>query len=140
MLIKDVMTVRPVCIGMDISLREIHELFENGSFSHVLVLDDDEKLIGIISDRDVLRLMSPYVNTAAETYRDLNTLSRKAHQIMTRDPFTARLQMTVPEAARFFLEKRVSCLPVIDDRENVVGIVTTRDLLRQLAGEKAHGN
>lgn len=54
MKIERLMTTRLITVGMDVSLKEIRDLFEKASFHHLLVTEND-KLVGIISDRDILR-------------------------------------------------------------------------------------
>ena len=85
MTVADIMTKEVITIGMDDSLQAINNMFEKHRFHHVLVLENEE-LVGVISDRDVLRKISPFINTLSEDFRDLETLNTKAHQIMTRTP------------------------------------------------------
>src|SRR3546814_15070917 len=61
-------------------------------------------------------------------------MKRHAHQIMTRKPVTTRADVAVEVAARRLLEADVSCLPVVDADDRVVGIVTCHDLLRAVRG------
>jgi acetoin utilization protein AcuB len=98
----------------------------------LLVVDEHKKLSGIVSDRDLLRALSPYVGSAAETERDLATLNKRVHQIMTRHPITLRAQSAVAEAVNLLLAHRISCVPVVDDDFKPIGIVSWRDLLKSL--------
>jgi acetoin utilization protein AcuB len=98
----------------------------------LLVLDQHKKLSGIVSDRDLLKALSPYVGSAAETTRDLATLNKRVHQIMTRHPITLHPRSEIAEAARVLLAHRISCIPVVDDEHKPVGIVSWRDVLKSL--------
>jgi acetoin utilization protein AcuB len=129
-----IMTARVVTVEMDDRLEVVKEIFDTKSFHHLLVVDEDRKLSGVVSDRDLLRAISPYVGSAAETERDLATLNKRVHQIMSRHPITLRPQSKVAEAVRLLLAHRISCIPVVDDESKPVGIVSWRDLLRSLAG------
>jgi len=122
-----------VTIGMDDSVVRVRELFDEHKFHHLLVVESG-RLVGVISDRDLLRNVSPFVGKRSERSQDMETLRRRVHQIMTRKPVTITLDVTVENAAEVMLEYRVSCLPVVTEGRQVVGIVTWRDLLRCLHG------
>jgi len=70
---------------------------------------------------------------AAETARDLATLNKRVHQIMSRNPVTLRPDSSVSEAARLILEHGISCIPVVNGAGKPVGIVSWRDLLKSLS-------
>ena len=91
---------------------------------------EDDDLIGIISDRDVLKEISPHVNTLAEDTRALKSLKKKAHQIMTRQPITVKTNSLVEDAARILLNERISCLPVVSPSGSVEGILSWKDILK----------
>ena len=128
MLIKEIMTTRVATVSMDDRLGVIKEIFEQAHFRHLLVLEE-EVLVGVISDRDLLRALSPYLDTDAEMNRDTETLNRRAHQIMSRQPITISPERSLQEAASIMLEQHVSCLPVLENGA-LVGIVSWKDLLR----------
>lgn len=128
MQIREIMTTRVATVSMDDRLNVIKEIFEQAHFRHLLVLEEDQ-LVGVISDRDLLRALSPYLDTEAEMMRDTETLNRRAHQIMSRHPITIAPDSSVRDAARMLLEQHVSCLPVLENGV-LVGIVSWKDLLR----------
>ena len=132
MLIKEIMTTRVATVSMDDRLGVIKEIFEQAHFRHLLVLEE-EVLVGVISDRDLLRALSPYLDTDAEMNRDTETLNRRAHQIMSRQPNTISPERSLQEAASIMLEQHVSCLPVLENGA-LVGIVSWKDLLRVMRG------
>src|SRR5580700_10157122 len=115
MTLEKIMTAKVVTVQMDDRLEVVKEIFDTMSFHHLLVVDEHKKLSGIVSDRDLLRALSPYVGSAAETERDLATLNKRVHQIMTRHPITLRAQSAVAEAVNLLLAHRISCVPVVDD-------------------------
>lgn len=133
--IEKIMTRRVVSVEMDDSLSLVKTLFEKVSFHHLLVVEQN-KLVGIISDRDLLKALSPYINTAAETQRDLNSLNKKAHQIMSRNPITLRAQDSVYQAIDVFMAESISCIPITDEDKKPIGILSWRDILHALAEKK----
>lgn len=123
---RDVVTVAPAA-----ALTEIRNSLHEGGFHHLLVVEDGE-LLGVISDRDVLRAISPFLDTYTEEHRDVQTLSQPARDIMRTDPITVRRGTGTEEAVHLLLDHDISSLPVLEDAE-LVGIVTTKDLLHHYA-------
>lgn len=122
------MSTRVVTIEMDDRLSVAKEIFENAPFHHLLVIEDDE-LQGVLSERDYLRALSPNIGNINETERDSETLQRRAHQVMSRNPITIAPHKTLKEASRLMLEHDIGSLPVLK-RGEIVGIITWKDLLR----------
>ena len=133
--VQEIMTKRVVTVEMDDSLSTIKGIFDAASFRHLLVVDAEKKLCGIVSDRDLLRALSPYLGTRMENSRDLATLNKKAHQIMSRGLVTLNVLSSVESALQAFSQHKISCLPVIDGENRPIGIVSWRDLLHHFASE-----
>ena len=131
------MTTRVVTIEMDDSLEMVRDIFKKVRFHHLLVVDND-KLVGIISDRDMLKAVSPFVGTMSETTRDRATLNKRAHQIMLHHPVTVRSSCSLQEAAQLMLARGISCLPVTTVNGEVLGMVTWKDVLRAILD--SHGS
>jgi acetoin utilization protein AcuB len=129
MKISEIMSTRVITVELDDSLRFINEIMANAKFHHLPVTNNG-RLQGMISDRDILKATSPFLDTDAETRRDFEILNRKAHQIMTRDPITVPSDMPIKDAIHILLENGISCLPVISENERLVGIVTWKDLIK----------
>jgi acetoin utilization protein AcuB len=134
--LRQIMSPQVVTVSMDDSLRVVRQLFEQHRFHHLLVVDG-RRLVGVISDRDLLRHVSPFVgHDLAERTQDVATLNKRAHQIMTRAPIFARPDATLAQAIGLILEHRISCLPLVDEQSHPLGIVTWRDLLKALAPDQ----
>ncbi len=129
MKISSIMTRRVVTVETDDSLQIISEIFENVKFHHILVVEN-QKLVGVISDRDFIKALSPFLDTPSEVKRDITTLDKKAHQIMNRTPITVDAETSIDEASNLLLENNISCLPVISPQGSVEGIVTWKDILK----------
>ncbi len=98
------------------------------------------KLIGVISDRDLFKALSPNIGTDAETRRDIATLKKKAHQIMTKNPVTLTTSAGIYDAVRIFNRHSISCIPVVDENSSPVGIISWRDILRVLENNRKQKN
>jgi len=99
----DLMKQRIVTVEMDDSLSMAKSLMEKASIHHLPVVDSHHCVVGIVSDRDLLRAINPFMDTAAENDRDLAIMRRLVHQIMTRHPHDAQLDIPLEKAARLML-------------------------------------
>ena len=137
--VGSIMTKRVVSVEMDDRLDVVKKIFDSVKFHHLLVVDDRGKLKGVVSDRDLLKALSPYVGSAAENARDTATLNKRVHQIMSRNLITLHPRAAVSEAVSLFLEHRISCIPIIDEALKPVGILSWRDVMRTLLAGKNSG-
>jgi len=124
-----IMTRNITRAGMDDTVGQVRNALEQAHFHHLLVIHKGQ-LVGILSDRDILNATTPFNDTRNETSRDEALLSRRVHQVMTRHPLTIPQTSTIKEASAIMLIHGISCLPVVNEKETVVGIVSMRDLLR----------
>ncbi|HEC13452.1 MAG TPA: CBS domain-containing protein [Acidiferrobacteraceae bacterium] len=131
MLLEEIMTQPVVTVTMDDSLRLIREIFSKMKFHHLLVIEHD-KLVGVISDRDLLKQISPSLDTSAATLQDMAVLDRPVHQIMSRNLVTLTKDASIKTAIQTFLNKEVSCIPIVDSENRVEGIVSWKDVFRSL--------
>lgn len=129
MLLRDIMTTAVVTVAPDATLAAIREIFDKARFHHVIVLDDDQ-VVGIVSDRDMFKSLSPFLRTAAEQSRDRATLHRRVHQIMTRHVVTASPEADVRAAARLMVRHSIRALPILGADGALEGIVSWKDIMR----------
>jgi acetoin utilization protein AcuB len=134
MTIDKFMSKSIVTVEMDDSLNTLREIFENVRFHHLLVVESS-RLVGVISDRDLLKALSPNIGTAAETTKDSETLNKRAHQIMTRKPVTLKSDAEIYDAIEIFNSHNISCIPVVDDEHKPIGIMSWRDILRAIGSK-----
>lgn len=118
--VGDVMTTDTMTMSPKQSFAEVVGMMANRSFRHMLVVDADERLHGVISDRDVLRALS----------RTPDWTKKSVTEIMTKDSITTTPDCAISAAVRVMLEKRINCLPVIGADGRVAGILTSTDLLK----------
>jgi len=132
MAVANLMSKAVVTVEMDDTLKMIKHIFDSTNFHHLLVINDD-KLIGIISDRDLLKALSPNLDTVSETPKDLALLNKRAHQIMTRNPITLLPSAKVYDAVDIFHNNNISAIPIVNNDKKAVGILSWRDVIRALA-------
>lgn len=129
--IKSLMQTRVVTVEMDDTLSLIKEIFDNTHFHHLLVVENG-KLKGVISDRDLLKAISPNLGTAAELPRDIACLRKHAHQIMSHTPITLNPDALINDAVNVLMTHPISCIPIIDALKHIRGIITWHDLIPEL--------
>lgn len=117
--VGDIMTPNPVTMSPRDSFRESIGLMANRPFRHFLVVEPDGQLAGVISDRDLLRVLA----------RDPHWESTKVADVMTRNTVTVQPETPLSTAIVEILARRINCLPVVDTQGRVCGIVTSTDLL-----------
>jgi acetoin utilization protein AcuB len=131
--VDGIMTPNPITVGPHASVAEVQRLFEAHQFHHALVVDGGQ-LAGVVSGRDLLRHLSPFVgNALAERSQDLALLQRHIHLVMARRPVCVLPDTPVGAAAWLMRKQKVSCLPVVEKGRRPVGIVTAADLLAVLS-------
>ena len=118
--VADVMTRKTVTLSPHHGFAEAVSLMADRHFRHIVVVDTGGKILGVISDRDILRTLA----------RTANWQTKDVSQIMTRDPFTVKRETPLVVAVAKIVSKRINCLPVLDDDGKVCGILTSTDLLK----------
>ncbi|MER6736198.1 CBS domain-containing protein [Streptomyces puniciscabiei] len=124
-------------------LKEVARLLAHHRISGLPVVGEDEKVIGVISETDLLARQAetpdPYAPkrrfravalTRGGRRRAAKAAARTAGLLMSEPPVTVRAEDTIVEAARTMAQRRVERLPVVDEEDRLVGIVARRDLLR----------
>lgn len=122
LMVVDCMTANPSCIQQDATLLELVRLFHAKEFRHPLVTDDQGRLVGVISDRDVLRCFGPGEYPSEDVLRGV-----KAADIMSTDVVTIEPAAPLERAVELMFGYGISCLPVVA-KERLVGILTSTDL------------
>lgn len=132
--IEALLTRGVVTVSMDDSLETVRALFEQHSFHHLIVVEN-RKAVGVLSERDLLKHVSPFIDQMSERKQDTWTLQKRVHQIMQRDLVWATPDTTVHDACLMMAANRISCLPVLTEASKPIGILTSRDILRWLADQ-----
>ena len=130
--LKKIMSSKVAVLSFDDSLLTVQGIFAAVKFRHLPVVDDGGGIIGIVSDRDILRMASPFFGTVNEQTRDKEIMTRKIGTIMTRQPVCGRPETSVRDAVKMMNDRKISCLPVIESFESklLLGIITWKDIVR----------
>jgi acetoin utilization protein AcuB len=132
MSIEKIMSNQLITLDIDANLEQARLLFKKHNIHHILIVSKQE-LLGVITDRDLHKHLSPAIGTNKETVRDSSLLQKKVHLIMSRNLVTANQQTTLNEAVLLFHDNHISCLPIVDEKSHLLGIITWRDIIKILA-------
>lgn len=131
LLVKDWMSKEVVTITPDTTLPDVAAIMRQHNIRRLPVVKDG-KLVGIVSQTDVHRAR-PSNATSLDIWELNYLLSKlKVEKIMTRNPYTVREDSTIKEAAQLMHDHKVGGLPVVDDNNHVIGIITESDIFRVL--------
>ncbi len=129
MFVKERMTPTPVVVAPDVSVPEALKLMHERHIRRLPVVDHGGHLVGIVSDRDLLRA-SPSPATSLSVWEIAYLLNEvKVHSVMTRKVITVTGDTPLEDAARIMADEKIGGLPVLADGE-LVGIITETDLFR----------
>lgn len=141
MLIRDIMTVDPVCISPDATLHRAAEIISLAEVTDIMVVGDCQSFIGVFSEGDILRAMLPNVEeiiAAGGSLRDaFEFFSQKGQALRTRPiaPYIIRNAIVMRPtdeaamAATAMVEKQIRRLPVVDNGR-LVGTISRSDICR----------
>lgn len=129
--VSDIMTKSLVTVSKDETLEVASKLMSEKGISHLLVIAPDSSLLGIISDRDTKKFISPFVGSGRETPQDKATLSIKVERIMKTDVITVSPDDTVKLCIEKMLTKAIHAVPVVEgSSRRLRGIVTTTNIMK----------
>jgi acetoin utilization protein AcuB len=127
MKVVDVMTRDPVTLTARETVGQADEVMTQNKFRQIPIVRGKE-LVGIVTDRDVRSFLSgSLLGNPQDRDRALNT---PVQEIMTTDPITTSPDDDLQEILEILIEEKIGGIPVVDETEGLVGIVTYVDLLR----------
>lgn len=129
MLARDLMTAPVLTLPSDSTLAEAWAIMTRRSFRHLPITSLHGALVGMVSDRDLIRHAPELVTIGVSTH----AATRKLAEIMSPHVFSATPTTDIRDIARVMMEERVGALPILDPERHPIGIVSKQDLLRGLA-------
>ncbi|PIE68751.1 MAG: hypothetical protein CSA21_05635 [Deltaproteobacteria bacterium] len=130
MLIREWMTREVITVAPDTSMMKAAKILKEHTIRRLPVVDENGKIVGIVTDSDI-KEASPSKATTLDVHELYYLLSEiKVKNIMTSHPFCVNEDGTVEKAAVIMREKKIEALPVINDQDKVVGIITETDIFK----------
>ncbi len=132
MFVNRTMTSKVITIDPDADIFEAQEKMAKNKIRHLPVVDQDNTLIGIVTDRDIRSAMPSSLFKKLEcTLEEKNEIcDLRIRDIMTPDPMSVSPMFTIQDAMLLIQKERVGALPVVDEANKLKGIISVRDLLR----------
>lgn len=132
--ISTIMTPNPICIGVNETLAVADKMFKENRIHHLPVVEEG-KLVGIISKSDFSFFRRGFINSDQAKVED----DVRLNNYMAKDIMTSKLGKMSPDdkinvALEVFKENLFHAIPIVEN-EKIVGIVTTFDIIKQLAND-----
>jgi len=127
MKVVDVMTKDPLTVTATETIGQADEFMNTNKIRQLPVVQG-KKLLGIVTDRDIRSFLSGSLLESPGTRE--KTLDTKVREIMTTEPMTVSPEDDLQEAVELLIEEKIGGIPVVDEAEGLVGIVTYVDILR----------
>ncbi len=125
--VEELMTPIVMTLGENDTVARAAEDMEQGGFRHMPVVNAQNQVVGIVSDRDVLRALAGPAGS-----------KRRLVEVMTHPVLVLRPEAPAHRAAELMLQCKIGALPVVDEHRELVGLITETDLL-VIAHNALHG-
>jgi acetoin utilization protein AcuB len=130
MFVRDRMSSPVVTVTPDTSFQDALKLMRDHRFRRLPVIDKKDELVGIVSERDLLHA-SPSSATSLSVWELTYLLSKiQVREIMTKDVSVATPEMPIEDAAHLMVSHKIGGLPVIDENNQVIGMITETDVFK----------
>jgi len=126
--VEDVMTPNPVTLGPRDTIAEAEEIMNEEGFRQIPIVKE-KGLVGIITDRDIRSFLSGRQFGVPED-REV-AMNTKVAAVMTTKPLCVASEDDLAEAVELLIESKIGGIPVVDEDEGLVGIVTYVDVLKK---------
>jgi CBS domain-containing membrane protein len=127
--VSEIMRRQVVTLAEHETLDLTHDIMSLGRVRHLPVVDEEQRVIGIVSHRDLLAAAMTKVLDFDPASRRTFLRSIEVGEVMARDVFTVRPDTALADAAALLVRQKIGCLPVVDEHGKMSGIVTDADLL-----------
>jgi len=138
--VDDVMSREPVTAFADDVIRTVIERMGRHGIRHLPVIDGERRVIGVVSDRDVRSAIGDPLRAVNARDAFVRLETTRVADAMTPSPTTLPSGTRLGQAAAFFADHKVGALPIVDDDERLLGVVSYTDVLRAIIGSKPNTN
>lgn len=147
--VSEIMTKRSETLAPADTIKDALNLMYEQKLTTIPVVDQDNRCVGILSKSDLTEMFiqedSELANSLDADYFSLERMhrtldtsdTRKVKELMTFDVTTVEANQTIPKACQMMLKHKIHHLPVVDEQNAVVGIVSTFDIIKVMADENS---
>jgi CBS-domain-containing membrane protein len=129
--VGDYMTRTVKTVGRDTTMRELQRMFEEVDFNAFPVHENDD-IVGLVTKLDVLKCFAFTPSRMVPSYEDL--LSRRVADVMTPEFVYVDAGTKLTRVLQLMVDHRMKSIPVLDNRQQLAGIIAREDIMRALAG------
>ena len=132
--LSEIMTDKLITVREDAPFHEVADKIQANGIRHLPVVDKDNKIVGLLTERDLYKIQSPRKLEDGTWYYDRDMLDGVIlKDVMIRDPFRMKPDNTVAEAILVMVEKKFGCVLIEDAAGKLCGIMSYVDLLKLAA-------
>ena len=132
--LSEVMTKPVITVRVDAAFHEVADKILKNRIRHLPVVDEDGKLVGLMTERGLYKIHSPRWLEDGTWYYDAEMLDGFIlREVMIHEPFVMGLDNTVADAILKMVEKKYGCVLVVDKERKIRGIVSYVDFLKLAA-------
>lgn len=133
MLVKEIMKTQLVTLNADSKLGFANDIMYLGRIRHLPVVKG-ENIVGILTQRDLYRAsLTSLLTNWKENKEFLDSI--KVSEVMAKNVITTTPDTTIEEAVQIMIDKKVGCLPVVKDKNRLIGLITETDVLQYYVDE-----
>ncbi len=129
MLVGKIMTKNALVLSRSDSVHKAFLLLKDNKIRHLPVVER-KKVVGIVTDRDIRHFIVPRKDPRTKGKFNYQLRELTVEEVMTPDPITVTPDTNIERVARLMLEHKIGGIPVVDEKQMLVGIVTEEDALR----------
>ncbi len=123
--VSEVMTKNVTACSPDTEIKDVIKILSRNRISSLVIIEDNEP-VGIITERDLVAIMEEMLNDIARSHLPIVNF-------MTRPTLTIRSHITLQEAVKFAINKNIRHLPVVDQNNKLIGLLTQTNMVRSLS-------
>lgn len=127
--VSDWMTRKIVAVHEDDTIARLLEIMQELRIRHLPVVGEDDRLVGMVTQRDLLHASSSFLSDR-ESDRNQLIGTAKVGVVMQHEMITASPDDHLAEAGRTLLEAKLGCIPVVEADGKLVGLLTEADFIR----------
>jgi CBS domain-containing membrane protein len=131
MKVCDIMTPSPVCISNEASLKDAHQLMQSRNVRHLPVISEqDGSLVGMLTHKKMIASVLSMLNKYGQGALDRKERYTPIVDVMETQVQKLGLDEPLSVVVQYFIDNKLGCLPVVDEHNKVLGIVTSSDFVK----------
>jgi acetoin utilization protein AcuB len=132
MLVRDRMTTKVLTVAPETGYDQTMRLLRENKVRRLPVVDARGRVVGIVSEKDLMNA-APSAATSLDRHEITSLLAQlRVRDVMTRGAILVQESVPIEEAARLMADNKIGGLPVVDEQQNLVGIITETDIFRTM--------